>query len=207
MSLAMDNERCSTNDKQVKCDMKRTENSSESTKISLLTRNANSKSIDTSSTVSTCGHGGIMSSVPRPVPTEDVRTIGNKERCSLDCASIDEIQIPIGNDDGDTSKRNSISQDVNNCNITRGIAMVEKRKRNDEPSDVAKNKHQKCSSKSQENGPKDIQNNGTNSGIDRVQRFSNDKRPIDKQERCFILENVLAIHEVSPDVFLSHALL
>jgi hypothetical protein len=150
-----------------------------------------------------------MSSAPSPVPTEDVRTIGNKERCSLDCASIDEIQIPrIANDDGDNPKRNSISQDVNNCNITRGIAVtVEKRKRNDEPSDVAKNKHQKCSSQSRGNCPKDTQNNGTNSGIDRVQGFSNDKRPMDKQERCFILENVLAIHEVSSDVFLSHELL
>jgi hypothetical protein len=149
-----------------------------------------------------------MSSAPSPVPTEDVRTIRNKERHSLDCASIDEIQIPIGNDDGDKSKRNSISQDVNNGNTTRDIAItVEKRKRNDEPSDVAKNKHQKCSSQSRENGPKDIQNNGSNSGIDRVQRFSNDKRPIDKQERCFILENILAIHEVSSDVFLSHELL
>ena len=119
----------------------------------------------------------------------------------LDFASIDKIQMPVGIDDQDETRRNSIGkdgQDVNNSNLPRNISIAgEKRKRNDEPAEVAGSKHQKCLTQSQDDSLYDAQNNDSNRGTNVVNGLSDVERSREKQERCFILKNILALEEVS----------
>ena len=117
----------------------------------------------------------------------------------LDFVSIDKVQIPFENDDQDERRRNSIENeglDVNNSHLPRNISITgEKRRRDDEPAEVARSKHQKRLSQSQDDSLYDAQNNASDKGTDLVNGLSDVERSREKQERCFILKNILALEE------------
>ncbi|CAB4018802.1 Hypothetical predicted protein [Paramuricea clavata] len=91
----------------------------------------------------------------------------------------------------------SVQNDGQDVNLTGDTAIAGKRKREDEPADVAGNKHQKCLNPSQKKNLNELQSNQSNeqaAGVEGM-KLSGKERNGQEQERRFLWENILTIEE------------
>jgi hypothetical protein len=92
----------------------------------------------------------------------------------------------------------SVQNDGQDVNLTGDTAIAGKRKREDEPADLAGNKHQKCLNPSQEKNLIEAQSNQSNeqaAGVEGM-KLSGKERNGQEEERRFLWKNILAIEEV-----------